>query len=104
MWDFFNFLSGHVPLGNVVTVGSIPPRSLKNGRKKVGKKNRKMKEKHEKEMGHGGKWRRTWQDEEIAGRKRTKAERYAGHRVKQMEKSKELKVNGEQRLMGLGPR
>ena len=63
-----------------------------------------MKERHEKEMGHGGKWRRTWQDEEIAGRKRTKAERYAGHRVKQMEKSKEPKVSGEQWPLGFRPR
>ena len=34
-----------------------------------------MKERHEKEVRHGGKWRKTWQNEEIAGRK---AERYAG--------------------------
>ena len=43
---------------------------------------------HEKEVGDGGEWRKTWQNEEISGRKRRKAERYlyAGHRVKQMEK------------------
>ena len=38
-----------------------------------------------------------------SGRKRRKAERYAGHRVQQMEKSKEPKVNGEQRLLGFRP-
>ena len=56
-------------------------------------------------MGHGGKWRKTWQNEEIAGRKCRKAKRYAGHRVKQMEKSKEPKVSGEQwPLLGFRPR
>ena len=47
---------------------------------------------------------KTWQNEEIAGRKRRKAERYAGHRVKQMEKSKEPKVSGEQWPLGFRPR
>ena len=84
----FLFLSGHVPLGNVVTVGFDSPRSLKKWKEKGRKERRKMKEMHEKEVGDGGEWRKTWQNEEISGRKRRKAERYlyAGHRVKQMEK------------------
>ena len=65
-----------MPLGNVVTVGFDSPLGPL---KMEGKR-------HEKEVGHGGKWRKTWQNEEIAGRKRRKAERYAGHRVKQMQK------------------
>ena len=42
--------------------------------------------KQRQDVGHGGKWRKAWQNEDIAGRKSRKAERYAGHRVKQMEK------------------
>ena len=46
-----------------------------------------------------------WQNEELAGRKRRKAERYAGHRVTQMEKkSKEPKVSGEHWPLGFKPR
>ena len=64
-----------------------------------------MKERHEKEVGgHGGKWRKMWQNDEIGERKRRKAERYAGHRVKQMEKSKEPKVSGKQWPLGFRPR
>ena len=50
-WIFF---WGHVPLGNLVTVGSIPPISPENGRKKVGKNQGKWK----KTVKNGGKWRK----------------------------------------------